>query len=691
MKLLKSIFVVPILAIATLSSHTLIAQEAEPDSLFFQFDRDSLQLDIGDTVQLKIELLNQDGELQNSPFFVFSRGKNARRSITVTPRSSDSTGTLLANVVAHKPGSFTIAAFSFSPGNRARSEIPARINFPPLAKIVFQNPKEKVYTLTRTAYQTIVIDEAGLEREDVMVSLKSSHPELASLDNYGNLTAHKSGKVKLTAVTEEIIGEVEVEIIENPVSRVKLSVDMEEARTGDVFHFNAIAYDKNDSVVGDAPIRYYVNANPDDNLGPSASGQIEQDGRFVAETPGLYTIAAQSGPFMDLRTVRINKRNVQKKLELVGHGPVENVFTSDLWVWEGIDGKDYAATGTWGANGEAYFWDVTDPSNLTIIDTITVDARTVNDVKVSEDGRIAVISREGASNRRNGLVILDVINPRDVQILSRYDDGLTGGVHNVFIYKDHVYAVNNGQRFDVINISDPKNPYRVSQFELNTPGHAIHDVWIEDGIAYSSNWDDGIQLIDVGSSPGGPFQKYVETPMPEVKSPFYAGGSPENPKNFASYQYPSGWNHAAFPFHSESTGKFYVLAGDEAFPYGDGAAERKPTIAAGWIHFVDFTNPVNPKETARYAVPEAGSHNYWVEDEILYAAFYNGGLRVVDISGELMGDLYKQGREIAWYLPYHPKGLIPNSPMVWGPQPYKGLIFFSDFDSGLWVVRLVDK
>ena len=75
---------------------------------------------------------------------------------------------------------------------------------------------------------------------------------------------------------------------------------------------------------------------------------------------------------------------------------------------------------------------------MELVDTVKIDARTVNDVKISEDGRIGVLSREGASNRRNGIVILDVSNPRDVKILSTYDDQLTGGVHNVFVYEDHV-------------------------------------------------------------------------------------------------------------------------------------------------------------------------------------------------------------------------------------------------------------
>ncbi len=93
---------------------------------------------------------------------------------------------------------------------------------------------------------------------------------------------------------------------------------------------------------------------------------------------------------------------------------------------------------------------------------------------------------------------------------------------------------------------------------------------------------------------------------------------------------------------------------------------------------------------ARYRVPEAGSHNYWVDDEedLLYVAYYNGGLRVVDISGDLMGNLYEQGREVARFFPDDPDGKIPNAPMAWGPQPHKGHLFFSDWNSGLWVVKL---
>ena len=105
---------------------------------------------------------------------------------------------------------------------------------------------------------------------------------------------------------------------------------------------------------------------------------------------------------------------------------------------------------------------------------------------------------------------------------------------------------------------------------------------------------------------------------------------------------------------------------------------------------MNFSDPDNPKEEAIYEVPEAGSHNLWVFGDILIAGNYQAGLRVVDISGELLGDIYKQGREIGHYVPYHKEGKIPNAPMVWGAQPYKDYIFFADMNSGLYCIKLED-
>ena len=46
-------------------------------------------------------------------------------------------------------------------------------------------------------------------------------------------------------------------------------------------------------------------------------------------------------------------------------------------------------------------WDITTPANPVLTDFVEVDARVVNDVKVNA-ATVAVITREGASDRRTG-------------------------------------------------------------------------------------------------------------------------------------------------------------------------------------------------------------------------------------------------------------------------------------------------
>ncbi|HAF79361.1 MAG TPA: hypothetical protein DCG42_18795, partial [Maribacter sp.] len=537
-----------------------------------------------------------------------------------------------------------------------------------------------------------VFDEADLKRSELNVKLTSSNKNVAEFDILGNLETKKSGRTTISARVENLKASFKISVVKNPARKVTLSLDREEIRTGDVIALNAKALNRSDRIIDDIPITYSYHGQADyGEFALPAAGLITDDGRFVAETAGLYTLIASSNGYSDQKTIKVVPRNVKKQVKLVGHGLISDVLTGDLWVWAGVDkhkGKDFAVTGTWGSNGEAYFWDVTDPSNMTIIDTITVDARTVNDVKISEDGRVGVITREGASNRKNGFVILDVSDPYNVTISAEYNDDMTGGVHNVFIYENHVYAVNNGRKYDIINIDDPSNPFRVGVFELDTPGHSIHDVWIENGIAYSSNWSDGVVAVDIGGA------KFDETDRSKSQfNPLLSRtgqGSPSNPVKLASMEDPTGRNHAAFPFLSKSTGNFYIIAGDENFPWGVLAPKGQPSNPRGGYHFLNFTDPDNPKEEAIYEVPEAGSHNLWVFDDVLIAGNYQGGLRVVDISGDLLGDIYKQGREIGLYVPYHKEGKIPNAPFVWGAQPYKDYIFFADMNSGLYCIQLVD-
>jgi hypothetical protein len=628
----------------------------------------ALTLEIGRSASLTATVKDKDGAVVERPVVFYSR---RRTSVGVNP----------AGVVeAYRPGDHVVVCMvPKDPEDLDRAaealltvEIPVRVPNPPVESVSFVDVPAKFYAGTRVPWNVEVVDTSKARRSDVAVAIASSDSSVASMEEAGSITLLAPGVAKLTATAESARGTLDVEVVGNPVARLELVASAESVRTGDVVFFEAKPLDAMGKEVPHFPVQYATYARPFGGIvAAGAIGQIDEEGAFVAERPGLHTVVAVAGELTAQKTLSVRARNVRRELEVVGQGPVRDRHTSDLWVWEAPNGRDYAITGTWGADGHAYVWDVTDPSSIQLVDTVRVDARTVNDVKVSEDGRYAVISREGASNRKNGLVILDVSNPADgIQVLARYDDQLNGGVHNIFIADRHVYALSNGRRYDIISVEDPKNPSRVGRFELDTPGHAIHDVWVVDGIAYSSNWNDGVVAVDVGG--GG------------------KGGAPNKPVMLGSYAYPSGWNHAAYPYRSKSTGKFYVFAGDEAFPYPTDERPGAPERAAGWIHVVEWDEWSQPKEVARYEVPEAGTHNLWIEDDVMYVAYYNAGLRLVDVSGELRGDLYKQGREIAYWHPNDPESFKPNAPFVWGPQPYKGHIFIADHHSGLWALKLVE-
>ncbi len=641
--------------IAAVASVLLVAPHAAAQSL--EIEPASPTLQVGQSQQLEAFYVNADGERMRDTTVVFY----ARSDAAPTSR--------VGEVTAEAPGTHEIIALRPATGSQDRivQRVSVTVAQAPVGEVAFAEAPAQVYAGTQAPLVAEARTADGQVRDDVAVQMESSNPEVATVDRLHRIDAEAPGRVTLTARAEGHEATTTVEVLQNPVASMTLSGGADSARTGDVLDFAATARTEAGTAVGDAPIRYAVRTDHTEEIAPGATAEIGADGRFVAEDAGQYTVVATSGGHTATHTVSVTPRGLEGAIEVVGRGRVSNVHTSDLWVWEAPDGRDYAITGTWGGDGEAYFWDVTDPSDITPVDTVTVDARTVNDVKVSEDGRTCIISREGASDRKNGMVILDCSDPTDVSIVTEYTNRLTGGVHNLFIYEDHVYALSNGRRYEIINIEDRANPTRVTDFELETPGHSIHDVWVDDGIAYSSNWDDGVVMVDVGNG---------------VK-----GGSPSNPVEIGRYAYPSGWNHAAFPYDDAETGKNWVVAGDEAFPNGLNT-ENEPTIPAGWLHFVDVTDPETPSEEARYRVPEAGSHNFWVDGDTLYVAYYNAGLRVVDLSGDLKGNLYEQGREIAHFKSHDPEGRIPNAAMAWGPQPYKGHVFFSDWNSGLWAVEL---
>lgn len=543
---------------------------------------------------------------------------------------------------------------------------PVVVAGPPVATVEIADPGVRLLVGTVLQLQAQALTADGSPRSAVQVDWASNRRRLATVDERGFLRALRPGALKVTAAAEGVEASIDLEVEANPVATVEV-VGRSRARTGDVVRFSAVAKDEADEPVEGALVEFSV-ASFQTRTALGAS--IFADGAFVAERPGLYRVVASAGVGSGQALIEVVERGMEHRATVVGRGLVADRPTSDLWAFTGADGRDYVYTGTHAGGQRMLAWDVTNPANPVLTDFVEVDARVVNDVKVNADATLAAITREGASDRKNGVVLLDISDPGHPVVADTYDKELTGGVHNVFFNGDVLYAVHNGTaEVHVLDVSDPGDIEEAGRWGIDVPGKYLHDIWVSDGMAYVSYWHDGVYVLDAGDGRWG--------------------GTPRAPVEVGSYAYPEGNTHVAFPY-TNADGHRYLFVGDEIFGCEDCVSRNghPGDGSRGFVHVLDMEDPEKMREVARYEVPEAGAHNLWIEDDKMYVAYYQAGLRVVDVSGELRGDLYRQGREIAWFPTGTPDGHVANSPMAWGPQLFKGHVFVSDLNSGLWVLRV---
>lgn len=635
-----------------------------------------ITMERGQTVPFKVTAYDKDGNLLK-PVIRFAGSFRAIRPteggiMGLVPGEQDLTVTvMLPPGTKMDPPSVTV---------------PVIVRWPAIAKVdvAAKEQAARLYAGTTLALGAKAVHQDGSLRPDPKITWASSNAEIATVDRFGFVTAKRPGSVTITGAVESVTGSIVTTVQSFPAATLEASVSAANAVTGDVVHLKATARTRAGQPVNDLPISWSFTYTPDDSIAAAGATAAIEDGMFVAEYPGVYNILATAGNLTSRTTIDVRPRQVVREIEYKGRGQISHVHTSDLWPFQGNDGRDYMLVGTWGGDGWGYVYDITDQSNLVKTDSVRVDARTINDVTVSPTARYGAYSREGASNRVNGVVVLDLANPAHPKVASTFDEQLTGGVHNMYATtiggKEYLFAISGGDKYVIIDMTDIYKPRYVGEY--NHPNSRVHDVWVKDGLAYSSEWGTGVVVVDVGNGKWG--------------------GTPEKPKLVTTYATKSGNTHEVYPYFSAKTGKTYLFLGDEVMNRRGRAWQGAPAssitqrggvpqVAAGYTHIIDFTDPENPKNVARYENPEFGSHDIIVEDDILYQAYYDGGMRVVDVAGELMGNLQEQGREIAVVKPYDPQGFTANAPYTMNAMPYKGHVFFTDFNSGLWAIKLKPK
>ncbi len=509
----------------------------------------------------------------------------------------------------------------------------------------------------------------GNPRTDVTIAWASDNSSIATVDAAGMVTGIASGKATLHATSGSARGSITVSVVNSTLRGLSVEPASANARTGDVVRFKAVP---NGSVESFAP-RWAVGG---------AGATIDADGGFVAEQPGTYVVTATIGDRMASGSVVVTSRNAERALEVVGRATVKDTQFAEEWI---IGNYAYYST----ISDHFFVYDISDPASPKLTDTVKVDARIINDISTTADGKILVISREGASNRKSGIAFYDTSDPAHPKPISEYTATVTGGVHSAFVNGHYVYLTDDATgSMRVIDFGDVKNPKEVARWQVENQvantvktaegeavgGRYLHDLQVKDGLAYLAYWRDGLIILDVGNG---------------IK-----GGSPEKPQLVGQFRfnhnelYGNGWlagTHSVFRY------KNYVFIGDEVFPGTFNLLSRKRIPVRGIVHVVDVSDIEHPRKVAEYPVPEGGAHNMWVDNDIMYMGYYSGGGRVVDVSGELRGDLYRQGREIGRIWTGDAEGYRPNLPFCWGAQPQNGLIYFNDIHTGLWIVKLGER
>ena len=362
-------------------------------------------------------------------------------------------------------------------------------------------------------------------------------------------------------------------------------------------------------------------------------------------------------------------------LVVLGQGVVTDRYTAEIWVRGNV-----AYTTTWGsrqASGNAVnIWDVSGDVPTLVNTVIVPNAATLGDVQTSDDGQLLIVATEYSPD--GSIMIYSLADPVHPQFISRYATALTSpGVHTAEVQRVNgkLYAFlsvdpqgANQARLVIVDLSNPAAPTQVFTAAMGTP--FVHDVFVRDGILITALWDQGITIWDIGGA---------------------GAGSVANPIALGSIVTVGGKAHNVWWFHNAVTGeKRYAFVGEEG--YGSIG-----TFSSGDIHVVDVRNFTAPREVAFFHLEGAGTHNFSVDETrgILYAAYYNGGVRAIDIRGDLSScapvdqspdrrcDLASMGREVA-------NGLAEQQPVfVWGVQLSGGRVYASDMLNGIWKLAQV--
>jgi hypothetical protein len=428
-------------------------------------------------------------------------------------------------------------------------------------------------------------------------------------------------------------------------------------------------------------------------------------------------------------------------IEVVGHNDLGGRgFNADVWVHKG-----YAYVGQWGfgdwasgakdrfcpqgSNTSALIIDARNPSNPQVVGLLQNPANTsIEDIVVytarygpfrGRDIAAGGIQYCGDSiydtNADRGLMLWDVTNPATpVQVGYLKTACCARGVHEFEVqhradlrgtfayasvptsrYSDSSspsgYRDQNGDGdFRLFDITNPASPVQVSDWgiqDIGGPFYGGQGCDADPNYGHGAEPSDDGKLVFVSYWDSG----FIALDLTNPAQPVFKGRT----------VYPSNADGDAHSASYDDARKL-LFSADEDFCKNSGSGIEK---GQGYLRVYDYSNLAAPVQIGSFRTPNsigtntqaAGDyslHNALVVGTDVYMSWYSDGIRVVDASNP------RAIREVAYFVPpsaNNPvkpsqRGVLSNAPQVWGVayDEATGLIYASDMNSGLWILRRTD-
>jgi hypothetical protein len=349
-----------------------------------------------------------------------------------------------------------------------------------------------------------------------------------------------------------------------------------------------------------------------------------------------------------------------------------------------------AAVGHMGPPYATSLLDVADPSRPRIVSRIKVRPGThSHKARICDNTLVInVESYGGGGDGKAGLALYDITNPREPKEISFYTMGgqSTGGtgVHRFQLdcSRKLVYASGSSDGFQgnlttIIDISDQAHPREIGRWWF--PGQHLsggeRPTWRGSNFRthhplrmgnrlYVSLWFGGFAILDV-----------TDITKPRLIS-------------HANYhQGDSSPTHTALPVGHRILDKDWLIVFDEELGSSDPPA---------FMRIFDVTDEGHPKQVGTFLVPKDPSgrtggrfgshqpHEHVGKDNLIYGAWFSGGLRVIDVSNPYIP------REVGHYIPKPGKGeRFAQSNDVFVDE--RGLVYLIDRNQGLDVLKFTGE